>query len=293
MPGAYARHTATGEAVGLRCAAVVWSAWATPTAVDATSLQMTGSEEQSAATKVIRQVFGDRYAIANVQRQTGTQDVPDQLLISMDRGSAQVSWPDTSQPDVTFESSAVTTENSFPAPGVTERPRNGRDAKTIADGYVQQHCPAQLRGADVRVTPTGEKTERGRVVGWHRRSPAGVLMPMRMDVQINVAGRVSRMLINTTPDPASLPPSEIDKETAGRTALAHIERSKGAAHVRPAETELPAARRDGHWRTQWVVGFVADDPRMRFEPVHVDAVSGDVDERATQVREIQQPSAEV
>ncbi|MFI2240006.1 VanZ family protein [Streptomyces chrestomyceticus] len=291
-PAAYAGHAAVGGAIGLGCAAVVWMAWITPTAIDATSLQMTGSKEQTAADKIIHQAFGDHYSIANVQLQSGTQDIPDSLLIALDRGSAQVSWPDTSQLNVTFENSSVTTQNSFPIPGTTGKPHTGRDATAIAKRYAQQHYPDELRGAEVQVAPVGEKAELGWIVSWRRRSPAGVLMPMRLDVQINTAGRISQMLVNTTADPASLPANKIGKEAALRTALAHVGRPKGAQNIRPAESELLAVQRDGRWRTQWIVTFTADGPPVQFEPVYIDATTGDVVKRATQPQKIEQPADE-
>ncbi|MFG2227895.1 VanZ family protein [Streptomyces sp. NPDC048644] len=289
---AHAGRTAVGAGIGLGCAAVVWLAWVTPTAVDATSLQFTGSREKAAAAKAIRQAFGDHYSIANVQLQSGTQDVPDSLLIALDHGSAQLSWPDATQLNATFEDSSVTTQDSFPLPGTHKKPANDHDALTLARRYAQQHYPSELRDAEPQVTAVGEKTELGWIVSWRRRSAAGVLMPMRLDVQVNTAGRISQILVNTTPDPTSLPEATVGKKAAQKTALEHVERLKGASGIHAADSELLAVQRDGRWRSQWITTFAADDPALQFESVYVDATTGKAVQRANQAQEIEPPSGE-
>lgn len=291
-PKAHAGPTTIGAGIGLGCAAVVWLAWITPTAVDATSLQFTGSKEKEAVTQAIRQAFGERYKIVNVQLSAGAEDVPDSLFITLDHGSAELSWPDAAQLNVTLEDSSITTENSFPIPGTRKKPAGEHDALALARRYAQEHYPRELHGAEPQVTAVGEKAELGWIASWRRRNTAGVLMPMRLDIQINTAGRISQMLINTTPDPTALPQATISEKAAQKTALAYAEHPKGPDGLHPVDSELLAVQRDGHWRTQWITTFAADDPTMQLEPVYVDASTGKVTQRATQNQELPPPSAD-
>ncbi|MFB7636687.1 VanZ family protein [Streptomyces sp. NPDC056149] len=287
----HARATALTSAVLLGGAAIAWALWITPTAVDATSLQLTGGKEQQAAQKAIRQAFGDRYTINNVQLRPGVDDAPDTLLVALDSGSAELSWPDASQLNVSLESSSQTTSASFPVPGVTHAPAGEKDALPIARRYAEEHYPNELRDAEPQVYPVGERAELGWIVSWRRRDGNGVLMPMRLDVQINTAGRVSQLLVRSADDPRDLPPVKVDKASAQRAALDSLGLPKGADHVRASESELLAVQRGGKWRAQWMTAFEADDKNVILEPVYVDANSGKVDPRASRKQKIDPPDS--
>nr|WP_272921678.1 VanZ family protein [Streptomyces sp. SID8354] len=204
----HARATALTSAVLLGVAGVAWALWITPTAVDATSLQLTGNKERQVAQKAIQQAFGDRYAISKVQLRPGVDDAPDNLLIALDNGSAELTWPDASQLNVSLESSSQTTSASFAVPGVAHAPAGGKDALPIARRYAEEHYPNELRDAEPQVYPIGERAELGWIVSWRRRKSNGVLMPMRLDVQTNTAGRVSQLLVRSADDPRGPAPCE-------------------------------------------------------------------------------------
>ncbi|WP_407548677.1 VanZ family protein [Streptomyces sp. Pv4-95] len=287
-PRRHARATAIASAVVLVVAGIAAATWITPVAVDATSLQFTGEKEEASAQRAIRQAFGDRYEISNVQLQAGVDDSPDLLLIALDEGSAELTWPDASQLNVSLESSSQTTPSSFAIPGVTKRPAGKEDALPIARRYAQQHFPRELRGAEPRVYPVGDRAELGWIVSWRRRNGGGVLMPMRLDVQINTAGRVSQLLVRNDKDPHDLPALNVDKATAQRTALQALHQPKGHK-VRVADSELLAVQREGKWRAQWLTGFETDDPSVVLDPVYVDANTGKVDTRASRKEKIDNP----
>ncbi|WP_274912104.1 VanZ family protein [Streptomyces sp. WZ-12] len=288
----HARATALTSAVLLVVAGVAWTLWITPTAVDATSLQLTGNKERRVAQKAIHQAFGDRYTISNVQLQPGVDDAPDNLLIALDSGSAELSWPDASQLNVSLESSSETTSASFPVPDVTHTPAGEKDALSIAHRYADEHYPRELKDAEPQVYPVGDRAELGWIVSWRRRGSNGVLMPMRLDVQVNTAGRVSQLLVRSADDPQNLPPVKVDKESAQRAALDSMELPKGAHNVRATESELLAVQRDGQWRAQWMTAFEADDKSVILDPVYVDANSGKVDPRASRKQKIDTPDSE-
>ncbi|MFI6767342.1 VanZ family protein [Streptomyces sp. NPDC050355] len=286
----HARGSAIAAGVALLVAGVVCTAWVTLISVDATSLQFTGSKEKAAAKKVIHKAFGDRYAISNVQLQSGVDDVPDKLLITLDQGFAELSWPDADQLTVSLENSNETTSASYPVPGVGNAPTGEQDALRIARTYAEAHFPKELRAAKPQVYPVGDKAELGWMVSWRRRAGSGVLMPMRLDVQINTAGRVSQLLARTAEDPSGLPPLKVKKEQAEQTALDSLERPAQAKGIRPADSELLAVQRDGKWRIQWLTAFAADDPSVQMPPVYVDATTGKVDPRASQKEKLDDPA---
>ncbi|MER0477812.1 hypothetical protein ABR737_05500 [Streptomyces sp. Edi2] len=113
-------------------------------------------------------------------------------------------------------------------------------------------------------------------------------MPMRLDVQVNTAGRVSQLLVRTEQDPHDLPALNVDKKTAQRTALKALQQLKGHK-VRIADSELLAVQRAGRWRAQWLTGFETDDKSAVLEPVYVDANTGKVDPRASRKEKIENP----
>ncbi|WP_051819105.1 VanZ family protein [Streptomyces sp. NRRL S-1813] len=287
-PRRHSRATAITSATILVAAGIAAATWITPVAVDATSLQFTGDKEKAAAHRAIRQAFGDRYKISNVQLQTGVDDSPDTLLIALNDGFAELTWPDASQLNVSLESSSKTTSSSYPVPGVTRKPGSEKDALPIARRYAEEHYPRELRGSEPQVYPVGDRAELGWIISWRRRNSDGVLMPMRLDVQVNTTGRVSQLLVRTEEDPHDLPALTVDKKTAQRTALKALQQPKGHK-VRIADSELLAVQRAGRWRAQWLTGFETDDKTAVLEPVYVDANTGKVDPRASRKEKIENP----
>ena len=277
-----ARGSSIAAGVALLVAGLVCTAWVTLASVDAPSSQFTGTKEQAAAKKIMHKAFGDRYTIRDVRLQSGADDVPDKLLITLDRGFAELSWPDTDQLTVSLENSDRTTSASYPVSGVSKAPTGEQDALRIARTYAEAHFPEELRAAAPQVYPVGDKAELGWMVSWRRRAGSGFLMPMRLDVQINTAGRVSQLLARTAEDPSGLPPLRVQKEQAEQTALGTLERPGHATGIHPADSELLAVQRDGKWRIQWLTAFAADDPSADIPPVYVDATTGKVDSRASQ-----------
>ncbi len=60
------------------------------------------------------------------------------------------------------------------------------------------------------------------MVGRRRENADGVLMPLRLDAQINTAGRISQLLTAGAEDPKELPKASVSKATAEATALKSI-----------------------------------------------------------------------
>ncbi len=253
----------------------VWKLWITPLAVDATSLQIASSNEQRAAESALREAFGDRYRIAKVQLQPGTHGASDMLLITLDEGFAELSWPDQEQLMVSLESTSEPGPSSFPVKGSTAAPKDADGALAIATRYAKERFPWGLRGSEPTVHPVGDDAAFGWMVNW-RSQADGVLMPMRLDIQVNRSGRISQLLTRKVDSPIQLPDRRVPEE---RAAAAAQKLYASAPQVQVGRGNLLAVRRGAEWRVQWLIPVtVAED---EVYPVYVDAESGRVDESAT------------
>ncbi|WP_405589975.1 VanZ family protein [Streptomyces sp. NBC_01190] len=285
--GAGARRTAQVSGVVLAVVAVLWASLITQIPVDATSLQLASGKEKAAAEKAIHEAFGNRYTIVNVQVQPGSNGAPTQLLITLKDGFATLSWPDTTQLLASLESSTTVTQASFPVTGFTSAPRRPQDALPIASRYARDHFPWGLKNAQPRTYPVGDSAQFGWVVSWRRRDANGVLMPMRLDVQIDTGGRVSQLLVRHVDDPTSLPPIKVSNAKAAATALATAEKTlPGGTHASVADSELLAVQRGDQWRVQWLFAI-----KPATAQVYVDATTGLVVASATEQQSVRDPGS--
>lgn len=268
--GAAVKPTAIGVLAALLPAAIVWNLWITPVHVDATSLQSPDEAQRAAAEKAVSRAFDDHQEVVKIQFSPGVAGGPQALLIALESGSARLSWPDTSRFNATLEASNRTTKGSFPIKGVTRKPANGQDAESIARRYAERRYPWATSDAKVQVNPMGEL---GWIVSWRRLNSDDVLLPMRLDVQINTEGRVSQLLVNDIADPKNLPAPIIDEEDAESIALDEVNVPKNI-DLDPQSCALRAIKRDGKWRTDWVCPFQTNNPDFIVAPIHVDAVTG-------------------
>jgi hypothetical protein len=277
-PDAGARTTGKVAAVAAVVVAALWTGLITQIPEDSTSLQIAGSTEKDAAQQAFHQAFGDRYRLVTVQYQPSFSGSQPQLLITLEHGSATLSWPDRKELVVSLESSSAVTPFSFPVPGASVAPRTAAAAVPIATRYAQTHFPWALRNSQVLTEPVGAEVEFGWVVSWRRRNADGVLMPMRLDVEIDRGGRVSQLLARDVADPAHLPVVRVPEKSAQRTAVAYDEKLAEAAKSPTAGTtphvtghELLAIQGDGHWRTQWLFSMSSGPSHL-----YVDATDGTV-----------------
>ncbi|MBB1245845.1 VanZ family protein [Streptomyces durbertensis] len=271
--------------------------------VDSSSLRFAGSDAEKAANAAIQEAFGDRYSISAVQVQAGIDGFEDRLLITLDEGTAELTWPTARQLSVSLENSSETTSTSFSIPGVTKKPTDEKDAVAIARIYVKAHYPWALRASGVSSYAVGEQAELGWVVSWQRRDRDGVRMPTRLDVQINTAGRVSQLLVDRSPDPQNMARpvlKERDAEKAGRKLLAR-DAELGSERLTLIQAELIAVRtarlpggegKEGY-RPQWLLSFSTEQGEVLPERILVDAVTGKAVDRASAVDELEQSEGEM
>lgn len=281
FPPTWRRTTALGSAGTLVVAAVIGGLLITPVHLDSTSLQFATRDEEKAAQDALNRAFGNHYKVKGVQVQEAWENSPGSLLIELqdDMGNATLSWPDARELTASFENSDKITKASFPVQGVTKKPVNKEDAKTIAETYAQRYFPAAIRGSTNFVDPVGPKGELGWMVSWRRKNADGVLMPLRLDVQVNTAGRISQLLTANPEDPKDLPPAVVKKKQAEVTAQRTMDAAMKESKLRTDASSLMAVHRSGNWRAQWLVTFKAPDGIRTETVVYVDAETGEAEIR--------------
>ncbi|MEI5103232.1 VanZ family protein [Streptomyces sp. PmtG] len=267
-----ARPALLGAGAALAACAVTWQVAITPIAVDATSLQFPSDPQKQAAADAFRTAFGDRYSFANVQLQPGPGG-RDNLLVTLKRdGSATLSWPEKDHFSVSLESTCEPSPHSYPVDGASHESMNAAKAYELARRYAREHYPAALEGSTHRTRPLGAKAARGWRTSW-RFVKDGVVMPAKLDVDINRAGRLSQLNVESGPRDVALPPRKVTARQAVARARAALATTGG---VRVEARELVALDVGGRWRAQWVVAIAVkgDAP----DTVLVDAASGVVDD---------------
>ncbi|MER5276210.1 VanZ family protein [Streptomyces sp. NPDC002809] len=248
----------------------VWNLAITPIAVDSTSLQIAGGGEKDAARAALNEAFNDRYSPVNVQVQPGYEGGSETLLIALPDGSATLSWPDKANFNVSLESSSVPGPGSFPVVDTAGDPKDSDDAYVIAQRYANEHYEWALKGSDYESYPVGDGAEFGWLVSW-RKVEGGVLMPMRLDVQINRAGRVSQLNVQRGPLSVPLPPRRVNRDQAESIVKETLPKGSGA---KIEAGRLAAVQKNGEWRAQWAVSITVDESDP-YE-VYVDAETGNV-----------------
>ncbi|GAA2807343.1 hypothetical protein GCM10010441_35170 [Kitasatospora paracochleata] len=256
-------------------AVLLGTTWATsivPTTVAATSAIGPASPGQEAAAReAVARAFGDYYPIKKVQF-TSLDGRIGTVTAFLSAGMLDVSWPDRTSITADLVASDSGPESGYPVQGVAGPAASDRDAVDIATAYARQRFPSDLPGSQVTVEPVGDNASLGWLVS-RRRYRDNVLMPMRLDVQVDRAGRISQLSAVDVADPAELPTVTVSKDIAGRTAL-NLVPSCQKVEV----GDLLAVRHEGAWRTVWRTVVTCADTS---EVINVDAHSGTVESRQT------------
>ncbi|WP_411079296.1 VanZ family protein [Streptomyces sp. cmx-18-6] len=278
----WVRPSVIAAVAAVALSGVMAAAFLTLVPMDATTLRPGGAKEREVAEKALKSAFGDRYDIANVQIQPGMDGMSDRLLVALgESGSVEVSWPDGNEMTAYLDRFDSDIPDGFPVEGVTEKPASDEDALRIARRYAGQAFPWGLADSRATVEALGDKGKKGWIVRWRRSDSAGVLMPMRLDVQITRAGHVSQLLARHIENPTNLPSAKIGRKKAESLAVASVAGPEGLSELKAAGSELIAVRRSGTWKAQWLVGVTSKDGQLPAAPVYIDAVTGDVDNGAT------------
>jgi glycopeptide antibiotics resistance protein len=226
---------------------VVWGAFIQPQVVADTGVVRTVDAKQRAAiTDVVSGAFGDYFPINKIQFMSSPGSRNGTIMAIFPVGYVQLSWPDPTDISASLDMSSTGEESGYPVAGVTARPATARQAQDIATAYARKHYPWGPPNSKIQVSAVGNNAALGWMVSW-RRYHAGVLMPMRLDVEVDRAGRISQLSVRKGAD-VSVPNVTIDKKTAAATAL------KSMPQCTKAEAgELLAVDNGNTWHAVWRV----------------------------------------
>ncbi|RPK60515.1 hypothetical protein EES43_17165 [Streptomyces sp. ADI96-02] len=165
-------------------------------------------------------------------------------------GMAELSWPDQKEFTVSMPPADIETGKAFAVPGAHIRPSDEKKALSIAEAYASQFAPWGLKDSKVNVSRVDEETDLGWLVYW-RRWDGEVLLPMRLDLRIDSAGRVSDLIERNISDP-KIPTVRVTKEEAWEIFKKNFndEIDKKSEKGEPI---LLAQYRNGQWRTDWLL----------------------------------------
>ncbi|MFJ4011241.1 VanZ family protein [Streptomyces sp. NPDC090026] len=262
-----ARRTGRNTAGAVLATALIFGLFVQPQVVDGTGLRTAVEDERVTAESAIREAFGDRYAISAVQLSPGIDGAPGSLQVTFEEPlTAMLTWPEADYLSVQLESSSEPGPVSF-AVGGAANPRSKAEAERIATAYADAHYPWAAEAQHRQTTSMGEF---GWMTSW-RWAKGGVLMPRALDVQLNTAGRVSQLVVNSGPDVLE----DLPAETVSRSQAEDEVREKiKPAIARVGAVTKKAYRVRGEWRAVWLVRVVPDGGPA--ETMSVDAASGEV-----------------
>ncbi|WP_340379260.1 VanZ family protein [Streptomyces sp. SS7] len=183
-------------------------------------------------------------------RGTSTEKVGSRLKITAEtnHGTLTGTWP------------AKTLESGRFAPGPgDEGDLSEKEVAAAADRFARTWFPRSVAGSERRIRSTGGGPSAGYTVRY-RRYTDRVMMPMRLDLTLTAAGRVTGFSARTVDDPG-LPRVTIDEARARTLAEDATGRPAGSA-------SLLARRVRGAWLPVWRVDCAR-------RPVTIDATTGE------------------
>ncbi|MGW4380773.1 VanZ family protein [Kitasatospora sp. NPDC004531] len=236
-------------------AAVVQRAAVTPTWSDAALSPARDPDQLELARRNAELLYGPGTAVVNVKHSAAMGETPEELVVTTPAGIFRLEWP-----------SGRLVHGSLipfaPATGGTDE-----EARAAADAFAATWFPGVADGARVQVHRANEATAR-RTVQYRRYRADGLLLPVRLDIDVDPGGRVAQVDSRIVADP-ELPAVTVTEEAAiAAVTSKHPGPVKGAL--------LLALKTDGRWRACWSVTLVVDpDPAVPGRPFVVDAVTGE------------------
>lgn len=243
-----ARPTAMATAVCAAALAVAWTGYIQPDEVAATqAVGSANAQQRRAVETAVSTAFGHYYAIKGVQYMASPGEDKGTVVANLPVGFLQLTWPDRADVTASLDMSDKGTESGYPVQGVTTHPRTATQAKAIAVTYAGRHYPWAEPDSTIEVSGVGDHATLGWLVSF-RRYRDKVLMPMRLDIQVDRAGRISQLSARPAQD-VQVPEVVISRAAAARAAL------KASPHcAKTAKTtvgELLAVRHHDTWAAVW------------------------------------------
>jgi hypothetical protein len=107
-----------------------------------------------------------------------------------------LSWPGPVSAEYRLEIAAQGADHGYHVPGTPDHASTAAQATAIATTYARTHTPWALHAVHPTATPVPHV---GWMINW-RRYHHGVLMPMRLDIEIDRTGKIDRLLSRQLPD---------------------------------------------------------------------------------------------
>ncbi|MFD8739984.1 VanZ family protein [Streptomyces sp. NPDC059618] len=191
------RPALTGVAVLAVCLGTLWGTRITPRSITtATPVRIASAAQKQALRTELRRAFGSQYTpdlITFIQTGSGTGNIS--ASIGPD-SSMQISWPDATRAEYDLEIAAQGENHGYRVPGALHPASTPEQAIAVATVYARAHTPWALSGVHPTVTPVPHI---GWMISW-RRHVHNVLMPMRLDIEIDREGRIEQLISRHLPD---------------------------------------------------------------------------------------------
>lgn len=260
---------------GILLIGVSWAGWITPRVVERTITDIAPSSAQrQAVAKAVQKSLGRDYSIGTISFITDDGE-NGSVLASLNSshgegaGAAELSWPNEEQFTVNLIPSQVESGHALTVPGATGQANTAQQALSIATAYAERHASWALIDSKATVTALDDEENIGWMISWRRWS-GPVLMPMRLDIQVEPSGRITDLILREIADP-KLPRVRYSEEKAWSTFSDHFELDEKAA--KRSEPTLLAVRRGEEWGVDWLLGAELDDELFSAS---IDAMSGEV-----------------
>ncbi|MFI1742577.1 VanZ family protein [Streptomyces sioyaensis] len=246
----------------------IWVTSIQPHSVKATeAVGSAASDQRNAVAKAVHEAFGEHYAVGNVQFSSSPDSDRGTVMASLPVGFVQINWPEGNEITASLDMSDSGKPSGFPVPGAPAHVENSMQAKRAATTYVEAHFPWAIRDSKIEISPVGDKAALGWLISWRRYHDA-VLMPMRLDVQIDRRGHVSQLTTRKLSDVA-IPPTHISKRKALQLAKGSV---PGSQKVEVGE--LLAVQNGSKWHAVWRLMVTCKESSVI---VHINASSGAVE----------------
>ncbi|MEU6934814.1 VanZ family protein [Streptomyces sp. NPDC046374] len=238
--------------------ALVWGVAIEPQVVDQTlGIGRANAAQEAAIRAVVDESFDGYYKVSRVDFASGPDGTGTVMAQFAGGGSAELRWPGRDTFQAYLDMSSTGQPSGYPLPGAKASPVNEQQAQQVATAYAARHAVWGLRDSQPKTTKVDEKAELGWMTSWRRHDANGVLMPMRLDIQVNRAGLATQIIMTNIPDP-HLPSPRIRKEEA---VAALLSANKQDGTKPPAATAvLLATLSNGTWIPAWRIEVQGRQP---------------------------------
>lgn len=242
----------------------------TPDVVNGTlAVKQASGAQQQAIESAVHEYFGDHYEIKSVQFFSGGPGGSGTVMAAFPTGFVEMNWPDKEKLTASLTTSTDELSNGYPLDDPVSDTFDESDARRLASRYAKKHAAWGTADSHVSVFPVGKRAELGWMFSW-RRYRAGVLMPMRLDIQIGPSGRISQLTADPVPDP-TVPAVSISRDQALDALFTTIRFKEIFQDTVATKTaELMAVSEHGQWRAVWRISVSGEEKNAL---AYVDATS--------------------